>query len=302
MVRLFAAVSFAAMMAAGPLAVQAQAPAPLPAPGVPAQTIGDLLKTPAPKDNPVVAKFDGVELRRSDVIKALEGLPPQVQQLPVAQVYPLLLDRLVDSKLISSQARKDKLADDAEVKRRVADFEERVLGEVYLDRAVRAQIDDKAIQARYDEFLKTNPPQEEVRARHILVADEKKAVEIIDKLKKGGDFSALAKDNSQDGSARDGGDLGFFTKEMMVPEFSDAAFQMKKGEFTQTPVKSQFGWHVIKLEERRMAAPPSLDEMRADLTADMSQEKVTEVVAKLRGGVKVERFDLDGKPLPEAKP
>jgi peptidyl-prolyl cis-trans isomerase C len=267
-----------------------------------AQTIGDVLKGPAPKEDPIVAKVDSVEIRRSDIVKTLESLPPQVQQMPMQQVYPVLIERMIDSKLIAREARKTKLEQDPDVKRRVADFEDRVLQEVFLDRSVRAKIDDKAINERYQEFLKSNPPQEEVHARHILVADEKKAKEVIEKLKKGEDFAALAKANSSDGSANEGGDLGFFTKDMMVPEFADAAFLLKAGEFTQEPVKTQFGFHVIKLEQRRLANPPSLEEVKGELTADMTQEKIQEVVGDLRKGAKVETFDIEGKPLGAPKP
>lgn len=287
MSRFVVAVSLVAALAAG---------------SVNAQTIGDVLKGPAPKEDPIVAKVDSVEIRRSDIVKTLESLPPQVQQMPMGQVYPVLIERMIDSKLIAREARKTKLEQDPDVKRRVADFEDRVLQEVFLDRSVRAKIDDKAVQDRYQEFLKSNPPQEEVHARHILVADEKKAKEVIEKLKKGEDFAALAKANSSDGSANEGGDLGFFTKDMMVPEFADAAFLLKAGEFTQEPVKTQFGFHVIKLEQRRLANPPSLEEVKSELTADMTQEKIGEVVGDLRKGAKVETFDIDGKPLTAPKP
>lgn len=268
---------------------------------VSAQTIGEFLKQPAPKEDPVIARAGTVDIRRSDLLRSLDGLPPQVQQMPMQTVYPLILDRLIDGKLITGAARAQKLNDDAEVKRRLADYEDRVVQEVYLNRAVAAKVDDKALQERYDQFLKANPPQEEVRARHILVASEAVAKEIIADLKKGGDFSALAKAKSTDGSAKEGGDLGFFTKEDMVPEFSEAAFALKAGEFTQTPVKSQFGWHVIKLEQRRETAVPSLADMKEQLTSEMSQELIGKIVEDLRKGAKIEKFDIDGKPLPAAQ-
>ena len=164
-----------------------------------------------------------------------------------------------------------------------------------------AKVDDKALEARYQQFLKDNPQQEEVRARHILVASEAVAKEIIADLKKGGDFAALAKAKSTDGSAKEGGDLGFFTREDMVPEFSEAAFALKPNEFTQEPVKSQFGWHVIKLEQRRQTAAPALADVRDQLTSEMSQEMITKIVEDLRKGAKIEKFDIEGKPLPAAQ-
>lgn len=266
-----------------------------------AQTIGELLKQPAPKEDPVIARVGAIDVKRSDLVRSLDGLPPQVQQMPLQTVYPLILDRLIDGKLITNAARGQKLNEDAEVKRRLADYEDRVVQEVYLNRAVAAKVDDKALKDRYDKFLKANPPQEEVRARHILVASEAAAKDIIAELKKGGDFATIAKAKSTDGSAKEGGDLGFFTKEDMVPEFSEAAFALKAGEFTQAPVKSQFGWHVIKLEQRRETAAPSLADMKEQLTSEMSQEMITKIVDDLRKGAKIEKFDIDGKPLPAAQ-
>ncbi|GFZ85471.1 peptidylprolyl isomerase [Elstera cyanobacteriorum] len=266
-----------------------------------AQTIGELLKQPAPKEDPVIARVGAIDVKRSDLVRSLDGLPPQVQQMPLQTVYPLILDRLIDGKLITNAARGQKLNEDAEVKRRLADYEDRVVQEVYLNRAVAAKVDDKALKDRYDQFLKANPPQEEVRARHILVASEAAAKDIIAELKKGGDFATIAKAKSTDGSAKEGGDLGFFTKEDMVPEFSEAAFALKAGEFTQAPVKSQFGWHVIKLEQRRETAAPSLADMKEQLTSEMSQEMITKIVDDLRKGAKIEKFDIDGKPLPAAQ-
>ena len=268
---------------------------------VSAQTIGEFLKQPAAKDDPVIARAGSIDIRRSDLVRSLDGLPPQVQQMPMQTVYPLILDRLVDGKLIAGAARAQKLNDDPEVKRKLADYEDRVVQEIYLNRAVAAKVDDKALEARYQQFLKDNPQQEEVRARHILVASEAVAKEIIADLKKGGDFAALAKAKSTDGSAKEGGDLGFFTREDMVPEFSEAAFALKPNEFTQEPVKSQFGWHVIKLEQRRQTAAPALADVRDQLTSEMSQEMITKIVEELRKGAKIEKFDIEGKPLPAAQ-
>jgi peptidyl-prolyl cis-trans isomerase C len=266
-----------------------------------AQTIGELLKQPAPQDDPVIARAGTADIRRSDLMRSLDGLPPQVQQMPMQTVYPLILDRLVDGKLIAGAARAQKLNDDPEVKRKLADYEDRIVQEIYLNRAVAVKVDDKALEARYQQFLKDNPQQEEVRARHILVASEAVAKEIIADLKKGGDFATLAKAKSTDGSAKEGGDLGFFTREDMVPEFSEAAFGLKPTEFTQEPVKSQFGWHVIKLEQRRQTAAPALADMRDQLTSEMSQEMITKIVEDLRKTAKIEKFDIDGKPLPAAQ-
>jgi peptidyl-prolyl cis-trans isomerase C len=270
-----------------------------------AQTVGDALKAGAgagAKTDPVVARVNSVEIHRSDVLQALGSLPPQVQQMPMAQVYPLLLERMVDNKLVASAGRAQKLQDDAEIKRRVAEFEDRAIQEAYLGRAVKGKVGDAELRKKYDAFVKENPPQEEVHARHILVTTEKAAQDVLAELRKGADFATVAKAKSTDGSARDGGDLGFFGRGDMVAEFSDAAFAMKPGEVSKAPVKSQFGYHIIKVEERRMSPAPSFEETKEQLRTEMSQEMVGEVVEELRAKAKVERFDLDGKPLPPTPP
>jgi peptidyl-prolyl cis-trans isomerase C len=266
-----------------------------------AQTVGDLLKAGPGKDakaDPVVARVNAIEIHRSDVVHALGSLPPQVQQMPIAQVYPLLLERMIDNKLVAAAGRAQKLQDDAEIKRRVAEFEDRAIQEAYLGKAIQGKLTDAELHKKYDAFVNENPPQEEVHARHILVTSEKAAQDVLVELRKGADFATVAKAKSTDGSARDGGDLGFFGRGDMVAEFSDAAFAMKPGEVSKAPVKTQFGWHIIKVEERRMSPAPSFDESKEQLRTELSQEMVGEVVDGLRAKAKVERFDLDGKALP----
>ena len=266
-----------------------------------AQTVGDALKAPAGKDDPIVARVNTVAIHRSDVLHALETMPPQVQQMPMAQVYPLLLERLIDGKLVVGAARAQKLPDDAEIKRKVADFENRAIQEAYLSRTVTGKVTDGLLRKKYEAFVNDNPPQEEVRARHILVANEKAAQDVLAELKKGADFATVARAKSSDGSARDGGDLGYFGRGDMVAEFSDAAFAMKPGEISKAPVKSQFGYHLIKVEDRRMSPAPSFEDTKEQLRTELSQEMVGEVVEDLRTKAKIERFGLDGKPLAPTK-
>jgi peptidyl-prolyl cis-trans isomerase C len=134
------------------------------------------------------------------------------------------------------------------------------------------------------------------------VQTEVQAKEVIVEIKKGADFGEVAKAKSLDPSGKQqGGDLGYFAREEMVPEFSEAAFKLKDGETTQAPVKSQFGWHIIRVEARRAQAP-SLDEMHEQISNDLSQEVVSGMVGKLREGAKVERFGLDGQALPTPAP
>lgn len=248
--------------------------------------------------NPVVARVNGAEIRRDDVLKAIEGLPAQYRQLPKEVLFDRMRDQLVTSKLIDQAAEKAKLADDPEVKKQMDEVRERIIQQVYLTRAVESELTDAVLKKKYDETVKAQPAKEEVRARHILVRDEAEAKKIIAELEKGGNFAELAKKYSIDGSSGQGGDLGYFTREVMVPEFSTAAFALKnKGDYTHTPVKSQFGYHIIQLEDKRTAPPPAFDEVKDQLKQDMAQELIVAKMADLRKGAKVEEFNQDGTPV-----
>ena len=167
-----------------------------------------------------------------------------------------------------------------------------------LSKEVGPSVTDEAVHARYDQELAGKPGEEEVHARHILVDSEAEAKKIIAQLKGGGDFAALAKQYSKDPSgAQQGGDLGFFKKDEMVPEFATAAFALQPGQVSPEPVHSQFGWHVILLVERRHAEPPSFDQARDELRQKMIQEGVQKAVAKARAAASVEKFNLDGSQI-----
>jgi len=252
----------------------------------------------AQSDNdPVVATVNGGDIRLSDVSAFQRGLPDQYRNMPMATLFPMLVDRLIDLKLAANEARASGLRDDKEVIRRMAQAEDTVLREVYLGRAIAARLTDEALRKRYDAFLKDYAGKEEIRARHILVKTEDEAKAIIAELKSGADFAELAKAKSTGPSAAQGGDLDYFTRDAMVPEFADAAFALAPGTFTQTPVKTQFGWHVIKVEDRRTAPPPAFEDMRAQLGGQMTGDIVREIFAELRKGAKVTRFNIDGSPV-----
>jgi peptidyl-prolyl cis-trans isomerase C len=262
-----------------------------------------MAQTPAAAaQDPVVARVNGTELRRSEVLAAREMLPAQVQQMPFEQIYPQLLDTLVTNMLAAQAGRKQKLADDPEVKKRLQWAQDQIIEEVYLSRYIRGAMTDDRIKARYDQFLKDQKPQDQVNAKHILVKTEDEAKAVIADLKKGADFAAIAKDKSNDpGTKATGGDLGWFTKDEMVPEFAEAAFKLQKGQYTETPVKTQFGYHVILLVDRRTAPPPSLEEARPQVVALLQRELIDQKVKELRTGAKIETFNLDGS-KPTAAP
>jgi peptidyl-prolyl cis-trans isomerase C len=203
---------------------------------------------------------------------------------------------MIDAKLLAIAGRKDNIHAEPELRARVESFEERLIQEAYLTRRITAAATEDAIQARYRKFVAENPAETEVSARHILVASEQKAREILAALARGGDFARLAAENSLDPSGKDnGGDLGFFKKGDMVPEFSEVAFSLKDGQTADKPVKSQFGWHVIRVDKVREIAQ-GIEDLREEITSQISQEVVNAEVARLRGGAKIERFNLDGSP------
>ncbi len=251
---------------------------------------------PAP-DDPVVAKVDGKPIHLSDLKDAVQSLPENMRAMPPQALYPMLLDQMIDARALVSEAQKTGLDKEPAVQRQVAAAEDRALQTAVLSKEVGPTITDAAVRARYDQEVAGKPGEEEVHAKHILVETEADAKKIIADLKGGADFAALAKQYSKDPSAAEqGGDLGFFKKDEMVPEFSAAAFALEPGQVTQTPVHSQFGWHVILLVERRRAGPPSFDKARDELRQRMIQEGVQKAVAKARALVVVEKFNMDGSP------
>jgi peptidyl-prolyl cis-trans isomerase C len=249
-------------------------------------------------DDPIVATVDGMAIHKSDVALVQRTLPPQYQQLPIEVLFPAVIERLIDAKLIAAAGRKEGLQNDTEVKRRVEQYEERVIQESYLNKRVDKAVTDEAVQKKFDAMKAAGGAggKEEVKARHILVQTEAQAKEVIVEIKKGADFGEVAKTKSLDPSGKSqGGDLGYFTREEMVPEFSEAAFKLKDGEMTEAPVKTQFGYHVIKVEARRTTTI-QLDEVREDIVGEIQKEVVEAELGKLRTGAKIERFNIDGTP------
>ena len=256
---------------------------------------------PLPPPNTVVARVDGTELHLADVEAAQQNLPPQAQKLPLEQIYPMLLDRLVDGALITKAGRKEHLEQDSELQVRLKRYEDRLIQEAYLNQAIKAAETEGQLKARYQSFAKDKAGQEEVHAQHILVKTEDEAKSVIAELDKGADFGELAKKYSTDPSARSGGDLGYFGHDDMVPAFADTAFALAKGQYSKTPVKTEFGWHVIKVEDRRAGKPPSFEEAREQLSRDLAHEIIDAKLQELRSAAKIEEFGLDGKPLPATK-
>jgi peptidyl-prolyl cis-trans isomerase C len=295
----------AAAVIGAPAGAQPANPPPAAKPQPPAQPAQQQSKPAQPNTpvkDPVVATINGQPIRLSELEVAQQALPPQYRNMPLQAVFPALLDRIIDSKLVVADGRKNKVTDDAAFKKRMAFVEDQILQDFWLQREIAKRVTPEKMQQRYQERLKSTPAEEEVHARHILVATEDEAKALIAELKKGGAFDKLAKEKSTDkASGAEGGDLGWFKKTDMVKEFADAAFALKKGELTDAPVKTQFGYHVIKLEDRRQAPPPTFEELSDQIREELARETVTQILDQLRAGAKIEKFNIDGsKPEPQA--
>lgn len=241
------------------------------------------------------AKFAGEEIRQSDIEAFISQLPEQVRAAPRDQIEPLVINELVNTRLVARLARSAGTQDQEEYKRQLEVVAARILQNVYLGAQVEARLTEARITEAYDAFVAANPPAEEVRASHILVEAKENAQAIADEVRGGGDFAEIARRESTGPSATSGGDLGFFEKGQMVPTFAEAAFALEIDEVSD-PVQTQFGWHVIKLTDRRQASPPTLDEVRGELTEQLEEEILGEVLAEAREGVTIETFDADGNP------
>ncbi|MGY3603221.1 peptidylprolyl isomerase [Bradyrhizobium sp. Leo121] len=266
----------------------------------------------AEDSNPVLAKVNGQEIRQSDVAIAEEELGPSLQQMDPATRKDNLLAFLIDMKIVAKAAEDKKVDNTDEFKKRLAFTRNRLLMDSLLASEGKAATNDDAMKKVYEEASKQITGEQEVHARHILVETEDEAKAIKAELAKGADFAELAKKKSKDPGASDGGDLGFFTKEQMVPEFSAVAFSLEPGKISD-PVKSQFGWHIIKVEEKRNRTAPPFDQVKSQIETYVTRKAQADYVAKLREAAKIERMDKpeetaksDAKPAdttaPAAKP
>src|SRR6201992_259051 len=257
-----------------------------------------LLAGPVRAEDKVLAKVNGSEIHQSDMALAEEERGPSLDKMDPATKQENLLAFLIDMKIVSKAAEDKKVENNEEFKKRLAFARNRVLMDNLLAQEGKAALTDEAMKKVYDDAAKQITGEQEVHARHILVETEDKAKEIKAQLDKGADFAELAKKESKDPGASDGGDLGFFTKDQMVPEFSAVAFALEPGKISD-PVKSQFGWHIIKVEEKRNRKAPDFDQVKAQIETYVTRKAQADYVAKLRETAKVERMD---QPAEAAKP
>ena len=247
-------------------------------------------EAPASASDPVIARVNGVDIKQSDLALAEEDVGADMQAASPEAKREHLISYLADIIMVTQAADKKNLADNPDFKRRLAFLRSKLLMGYELQQEAKTALTDEALKQTYDEAVKSMSGQEEVRARHILVEGEDEAKAILEQLKGGADFAKLAKEKSKDPGAAEGGDLGYFTKDQMVPEFADVAFKMYPGQLSN-PVKTQFGWHVIKVEDKRMKQPPEFEKVKDQIEAYLARKAQSDFIAKLRQSAKVERFD-----------
>lgn len=243
------------------------------------------------KPNAVIAKVGDLEILQSDLDVALTNLDPQLAQLPDEQKKVAALSGAIDVKLFAKDAAAENLDQTDDFKTRMKYITERELHGAYFKKHVIDVVTPDDIKARYEKEIAALPKEEEIRARHILVKTEDEAKAVIAELDAGKDFAALAKEKSTDPNKDDGGDLGYFGKGRMVKEFEAAAFALDKGAYTKAPVKTDFGWHVIKVEDKRIAPPPAFEQVQPQIRNLVMRDKYLELLAKAREAQGVEILD-----------
>jgi peptidyl-prolyl cis-trans isomerase C len=246
----------------------------------------------AQDNDPVVAKVNGAEIRQSDLTIAEEdvGSSLQQQQMTTDAKRDYLINYVSDVMLVAKAAEAKKVGDGGEFKQRLAFARNKLLMESLLQSEAKAAVSDAALRKVYDDAKQQMSNDQEVHARHILVASEDEAKAILVDLKKGGDFAELAKQKSKDPGSADGGDLGYFSKDQMVPEFAETAFKLEPGQLSE-PVKTQFGWHIIKVEDKRNKPVPEFDQVKGQIETFVMRRAQVELVSKLREGAKIERVE-----------
>ena len=249
----------------------------------------------------VIATVNGKNITEADIKLAEAEIGSDLGSLPEATKRRVLVEYLIENQLFAEAAEGDKLASSPEFDGRMQYWRRRALRDTYFDKSVKSAVTEADAKALYDQQVKLLKPEEEVKARHILVESEDKAKEIAEKIAHGADFAEMAKENSKDPGTKDeGGSLGYFSKGQMVPQFEEAAFKLEKGDVSQ-PVQTQFGWHLIQVEDRRERKPPEFDVIKDRLMASMMHRKAQEIAAGLRGKAQIEYVDAEIKQQVESE-
>lgn len=251
----------------------------------------------------VVATIDGEDISLNLVIAMMRQLPPQYRDQPFDVLYDPVLDDIIDTRLAAREAKRSGVADDPLIQELAQRAYDRVMAEAWISINIQQQITDDMVDARYAELINDTSAREEISARHILVDSMDAATDIIRRLDDGEDFATLAKALSNGPSAPNGGNLGYFKRGDMVPSFSDAAFDLDVSKYTDTPVRSDYGWHVIMVEDKRTIDLPPLENIRGQLIEIMTAEQATMQADNLYQKAKIRRLGLDqimdNAPAPE---
>ncbi|MBX9909894.1 MAG: peptidylprolyl isomerase [Beijerinckiaceae bacterium] len=244
----------------------------------------------------IVARVNGLPITEREIGLATEDLGERLAQIPEARKRDEVINYLVDLKLGAKAAADAKVGDGPDFAARLAYNRDKVLLDAYLANEARKAATPEAARKLFDDTVKSLTPEEEVNARHILVEEEAQAKAVVERLKKGEDFAKVAGEISKDpGSGKEGGSLGWFSKDRMVPEFAEAAFKLTKGQLSE-PVKSQFGWHVIRLEDRRTKPAPDFAAVKPQIDQYLERKAQQDIIVALRDNAKVERLDQPATP------
>lgn len=249
-------------------------------------------KVYAEKNNGIAAIVNGEQITVADVREAYEQNPQIKAQVPFEEFYNHALDVMVNSKLALQAATKDNIQATPEYQKQLAELQDEVARQVYLEKKVNERLTDDVIQKEYDAYVAKFEGEQEVKAKHILVESEDLAKDIIAKLDNGEKFDDLARQYSKDQP-----ELGYFTAKMMVPEFSEAAFNMKKGTYSKEPVKTEFGYHIILVEDVRTSEPLPFDAIKDQFKAILAQQAVADIIKEMNDNAQIEKYDLDGKKI-----
>jgi peptidyl-prolyl cis-trans isomerase C len=244
--------------------------------------------------NPVVAKIGKKEITRGDVVNYIQKLPQNMQQLPPQQLFPLATVQVVNAELIQKKSKAAKLDNDPEVKKQLEAAKEQIVRSMFIQKEVEKAMTDERLQGAYAEYKKNFPEIKEVRARHILVKEEADAKEAIKKLNGGADFAELAKEMSIDGTKDTGGELNYFSEKDVVPDFAAAAFAQEVGKISAKPVKTEFGYHVIEVQDKRNRPAAEYDVAKPFLASQLQNAVLEEILQKWRADSDVEIFDING--------
>ena len=240
-----------------------------------------------------VAEVNGEAIFLEEVMKIAEQLPADIRQQPLPNYFDRIVDDVIDSRLAAAAGNDAGLTNNPEVLAQMSIAAQRVLAEAYITTELRKVVTEEEVQKAYQLFISDESAREEIKARHILVASEAEAKAIIAELNSGADFVSLAKEKSTGPSGPNGGDLGYFARGAMVPSFENAAFALSVGSHSSEPVQTQFGWHIIKLEDKKTAEAPPIETLRGQLQANLANQALSRIIETLRAPASISRLSFD---------